>query len=466
MEILLSMSAIAISILIISLLVVTGAWIAVLVLYRRKTRDLEEELTRLKIDIASVGERLSASQLKGEALIEESERLRKAVADGQSALIGAREENARLQTSVKEQRQHAEEKLKLLSEARESMQNGFKNLANEIFESKQKEFKNQSKEQLSGVLDPLHERIKSFEKRVEDTYSNEAKERYSLQKEVKNLQELNARIAQDAVNLTNALKGESKKQGIWGEMVLERVLESSGLVKGREYELQVTLKSAEGTRLQPDAIVRLPEAKDVVIDSKVSLSSYEKYCSTDDETLGQAALTAHIRSIRTHIKQLSAKDYQSLKGIRTLDYILMFVPIESAFSLATQEDPDLYTDALARQIAIVTPSTLLATLRTIQNMWRIEQQNRNADDIADRAGKLYDKFVNFVADLELIGQRLDSTRGAWDDAWNKLIDGRGNLVKRAEDMKKLGAKVSKSLPQNLLEMTPAEGRGSSQSVDT
>ena len=466
MEILLSMSAIAISILIISLLVVTGAWIAVLVLYRRKTRDLEEEVTRLKIDIASVGERLSASQLKGDALIEESERLRKAVADGQSALIGAREENARLQTSVKEQRQHAEEKLKLLSEARESMQNGFKNLANEIFESKQKEFKNQSKEQLSGVLDPLHERIKSFEKRVEDTYSNEAKERYSLQKEVKNLQELNARIAQDAVNLTNALKGESKKQGIWGEMVLERVLESSGLVKGREYELQVTLKSAEGTRLQPDAIVRLPEAKDVVIDSKVSLSSYEKYCSTDDETLGQAALTAHIRSIRTHIKQLSAKDYQSLKGIRTLDYILMFVPIESAFSLATQEDPDLYTDALARQIAIVTPSTLLATLRTIQNMWRIEQQNRNADDIADRAGKLYDKFVNFVADLELIGQRLDSTRGAWDDAWNKLIDGRGNLVKRAEDMKKLGAKVSKSLPQNLVEMTPAESRGSSQSVDT
>ena len=466
MEILLSMSAIAISILIISLLVVTGAWIAVLVLYRRKTRDLEEELTRLKIDIASVGERLSASQLKGEALIEESERLRKAVADGQSALVGAREENARLQTSVKEQRQHAEEKLKLLSEARESMQNGFKNLANEIFESKQKEFKNQSKEQLSGVLDPLHERIKSFEKRVEDTYSNEAKERYSLQKEVKNLQELNARIAQDAVNLTNALKGESKKQGIWGEMVLERVLESSGLVKGREYELQVTLKSAEGTRLQPDAIVRLPEAKDVVIDSKVSLSSYEKYCSTDDETLGQAALTAHIRSIRTHIKQLSAKDYQSLKGIRTLDYILMFVPIESAFSLATQEDPDLYTDALARQIAIVTPSTLLATLRTIQNMWRIEQQNRNADDIADRAGKLYDKFVNFVADLELIGQRLDSTRGAWDDAWNKLIDGRGNLVKRAEDMKKLGAKVSKSLPQNLVEMTPAESRRSSQSVDT
>ena len=466
MEILLSMSAIAISILIISLLVVTGAWIAVLVLYRRKTRDLEEELTRLKIDIASVGERLSASQLKGDALIEESERLRKAVADGQSALIGAREENARLQTSVKEQRQHAEEKLKLLSEARESMQNGFKNLANEIFESKQKEFKNQSKEQLSGVLDPLHERIKSFEKRVEDTYSNEAKERYSLQKEVKNLQELNARIAQDAVNLTNALKGESKKQGIWGEMVLERVLESSGLVKGREYELQVTLKSAEGTRLQPDAIVRLPEAKDVVIDSKVSLSSYEKYCSTDDETLGQAALTAHIRSIRTHIKQLSAKDYQSLKGIRTLDYILMFVPIESAFSLATQEDPDLYTDALARQIAIVTPSTLLATLRTIQNMWRIEQQNRNADDIADRAGKLYDKFVNFVADLELIGQRLDSTRGAWDDAWNKLIDGRGNLVKRAEDMKKLGAKVSKSLPQNLVEITPAESRGSSQSVDT
>ena len=248
-------------------------------------------------------------------------------------------------------------------------------------------------------------------------------------------------------------------------MVLERVLESSGLEKGREYEVQVSLKSEEGSRMQPDAIVRLPEGKDVVIDSKVSLSAYERFYSTDDEAESAAALSRHIQSMRTHIKQLATKDYQSLEGIRTLDYVLMFVPIESAFSLAIQEDAELYTDALSQHVAIVTPSTLLATLRTIQNMWRVEQQNRNADEIADRAGKLYDKFVNFVADLELIGNRLESTRGAWDDAWNKLVDGRGNLIKRAEDMKTLGAKVSKSLPQNLVEMPPREIRRSGTSGD-
>ncbi|MBT4160061.1 MAG: DNA recombination protein RmuC, partial [Gammaproteobacteria bacterium] len=363
-----------------------------------------------------------------------------------------REEISRLQTSLKEQEQHSEEKLKLLNEARDTLQEGFKNLANEIFESKQKEFKVQSKEQLSGVLDPLHERIKSFEKRVEEAYNEEAKERFSLRKEVKNLQDLNSRIAQDAVNLTNALKGESKTQGIWGEVVLERVLESSGLEKGREYEIQVSLKSEDGGRYQPDVIVRLPEGRDVIVDSKVSLTSYERFCSAEDDESRAEALTGHIQSLRNHIKQLAVKDYQSLDGIRTLDYVLMFVPMESAFSLATQEDSELYAEALSKQIAIVTPSTLLATLRTIQNMWRIEQQNRNAEEIADRAGKLYDKFVSFVADLELIGSRLQSTQGAYDDARNKLINGRGNLIKRAEDMKALGAKVSKSLPQNLVEM--------------
>ena len=458
--------AIALTATVVALFVGTGTGLAVSFFLQRKRKAVAEQLTRMQIDNASTMERLAARQLKVDELESENRRLHSLLADEQAALSDARHDNTRLQTSMKEQRQQAEEKLKLLNEARESLQDGFKNLANEIFESKQKEFKTQSKEQLSGVLDPLHERIKAFEKRVEDTYNSEAKERFSLQKEVRNLQELNARIAQDAVNLTNALKGESKKQGIWGEMVLERVLESSGLGKGREYDVQVSLKSAEGARLQPDAIVRLPEGKDVVIDSKVSLSAYEKYCSTQDEAESRTALDDHIRSIRTHIKQLSEKDYQALEGIRTLDYVLMFVPIESAFSLATQEDPALYTDALSQQIAIVTPSTLLATLRTIQNMWRIEQQNRNADEIADRAGKLYDKFVNFVADLELIGQRLDSTRGAWDDAWNKLVDGRGNLVKRAEDMKKLGAKVSKSLPQNLVEMPSPDIRRSSQSSDS
>ena len=449
-----------------ALIVATGTCLVVKLILQGRQQASEQRVNALQLENVSLVERISAWEARVTELEVESERLRGALAIEQSTLIEKREENIRLHTSMKEQRHQAEEKLKLLTEARESLKDGFKNLANEIFESKQKEFKNQSKEQLSGVLDPLQERIKAFEKKVEDVYNSEAKERFSLQKEVKSLQELNVRIAQDAVNLTNALKGESKAQGIWGEMVLERVLESSGLAKGREYEVQVSLKSEEGSRLQPDVIVRLPEGKDVVIDSKVSLSAYERFCSTDDEAESAKALSGHIQSIRTHIKQLAAKDYHTLEGIRSLDYVLMFVPVESAFSLATQEDAELYTDALSRHIAIVTPSTLLATLRTIQNMWRVEQQNRNAEEIADRAGKLYDKFVNFVADLELIGNRLESTRGAWDDAWNKLVGGRGNLIKRAEDMKTLGARVSKSLPQNLVEMPVPKIRSSNSSGDS
>lgn len=423
------------------------------------------ELTEQQVLNASLRERLEGREAKIGELELQVSNLSGTLEQERTNLISTREQISRLETTLTEQQQQAEEKLNLLKEAKESLHDGFKNLANEIFESKQKEFKVQSKEQLSGVLDPLHERIKSFEKRVEQTYSNEAKERFSLVKEVKNLQELNSRIAQDAVNLTNALKGENKTQGIWGEMVLEKVLENSGLEKGREYEIQVSLKQDDGKRYQPDAIVRLPEGKDVVVDSKVSLTAYERYCSADDDVERKEALKAHTLSIRSHIKDLASKDYQNLEGIRTLDYVLLFVPIESAFSLATQEDTSLYSDALSRHIAIVTPSTLLATLRTIQNMWRVEQQNKNAEEIADRAGKLYDKFVSFVADLELIGSRLESTQGAYQDAYNKLASGRGNLVKRAEDMKTLGAKASKSLPQNLVEMPQRDTPVSISSVD-
>jgi len=426
----------------------------------------QRELTDLQILNAALCERLEGRKARIGELELQISNLSGTLEHERINLISTREQISRLETTLTEQQHQAEEKLTLLKEAKESLHDGFRNLANEIFESKQKEFKVQSKEQLNGVLDPLHERIKSFEKRVEETYSNEAKERFSLVREVKNLQELNSRIAQDAVNLTNALKGENKTQGIWGEMVLEKVLENSGLVKGREYEIQVALKTDDGKKYQPDAIVRLPEGKDVVVDSKVSLTAYERYCSAADDVERKEALKAHTLSIRSHIKDLAAKDYQNLEGIRTLDYVLLFVPIESAFSLATQEDTTLYSDALSRHIAIVTPSTLLATLRTIQNMWRVDQQNRNAEEIADRAGKLYDKFVSFVADLELIGSRLESTQGAYRDAYNKLASGRGNLVKRAEDMKVLGARTSKSLPQNLVEMPQREAPLSISSVDS
>ena len=411
-----------------------------------------DELAAIRLNDASLQERLVARDASIASLETRLAELGRQLDADRALLVQHREEISRLETRLQEQEQQGEEKIALLNQARDTLQEGFKNLAHEIFEAKNKEFKTQSKEQLSGVLDPLHERIKAFEKRVEETYNNESRERFSLVKEVRSLQELNSRIAEDAVNLTNALKGESKTQGIWGEVVLERVLERSGLEKGREYEVQVSLKNEDGRKFQPDAIVRLPEGKDVVVDAKVSLTAYERFCSSDDETVRREALKAHVQSLRQHIRQLADKDYQKLEGIRTLDFVLLFVPIEAAFSVAVTEDTELFSDAFSRNIVIVAPSTLLATLRTIQNIWRYEQQNRNAQAIAEKAGALYDKFVNFVGDLETIGNRLASTQTAYNEAFTKLTSGRGNLVKRAEDIRGLGAKVSKSLPENLLEM--------------
>jgi len=363
-----------------------------------------------------------------------------------------RERISHLETTLLEQQKQGEEKLALLQEAKIQLNMEFKNIANEIFDAKQKRFSEQNQTQLDGILKPLGERIQAFEKKVEDSYSNEARERFSLIKEVRNLQDINARISKDAINLTNALKGESKTQGTWGEVILERVLEKSGLVKGREYEIQFSAKSADGRRQQPDVVVHLPEGKDLIIDSKVSLTAYERYCSADDPLIRDAELGTHIQSLRQHIKQLSAKDYQNLAGIRTLDFVLLFVPVEAAFSVAVQQDSELFSSAFDKNIVLVAPSTLLATLRTIQNIWRYEQQNKNAQEIADRAGALYDKFVNFVADLEDIGTRLGAVQTSYDKAHNKLASGRGSLVGRAENMRELGAKVSKSLPQNLVEM--------------
>lgn len=368
-----------------------------------------------------------------------------------------REKISQLETTLSEQQKQNEEKLALLEQAKERLNTEFKNLANEIFDAKQRTFKEQSQAQLDGMLKPLSERIKDFEKRVEETYNQESKERFSLIKEVKNLQDLNARISKDAVNLTNALKGENKTQGTWGEVILERVLEKSGLTKGREYETQVSLRNDDGKRLQPDVVVHLPEEKDVIIDSKVSLVAYERFCTAEDEAPRIEAMKAHIQSIRQHIKQLGDKQYQGLESVRTLDFVLLFIPVEAAFSLAVQEDTELFSDAFDKNIMVVSPSTLLATLRMIHNIWRFEQQNKNAQEIARRAGALYDKFVNFVADLEDVGSKLGSVQAAYDKAHNKLVSGRGNLVTRAEGMRELGAKVSKSLPENLVEMPVRDG---------
>ena len=361
-----------------------------------------------------------------------------------------REQIAHLQTTLEQERRQAAEKLALLNDSREQMTLQFKAIAADILEDKSRRFTASNKESIGEILRPLSEKIQHFEKKVEETYDKEAKERFSLASEIRNLQALNARISEDAVNLTNALKGESKTQGTWGEVILETILEKSGLVKGREYQTQVSLKSEDGSRSQPDVIVHMPENKHIIIDAKVSLKAYEAFCSEHDQERREECLRLHVQSVRNHVKTLSSKDYQNLLSLNSLDFVLLFMPVEAAFSVAVQQDGELFTSAFDKNIILVGPSTLLATLRTIQNIWRYEHQNQNALEIASSAGALYDKFVAFAGDLEEIGQRIEATQKSYDKAHNKLASGKGNLVTRIENLKKLGARASKKHSEQLL----------------
>jgi DNA recombination protein RmuC len=357
-----------------------------------------------------------------------------------------RERNAELLTTIEAERKQTEEKLSLLLQAKEALTDQFRNLANQIFEEKSAKFVQQNQANLDVLLKPLGERLKEFQTKVEETYDKESKQRFSLQSEIAKLVVLNNKISEDAENLTNALKGESKTQGNWGELVLERVLEASGLQKGREYDVQVSISNDEGGRAQPDVIVRLPESKHVIIDSKVSLTAYEEYSAADDDDARAKALTRHIESMRRHVAGLAEKNYQSLYGIRSLDFVLMFMPIEPAFILAFQADRDLFSDAFGKNIMIVGPSTLLISLKTIASIWRYEYQNRNAQELARHCAALYDKFVGFVADLEDIGKKIEAAEKSYTNAFGKLKSGKGNLVRQVERIRHLGVKPGKELP--------------------
>ena len=353
-----------------------------------------------------------------------------------------------------EQRQ-ANEKLALIQQsakdAKENLANQFKNLANEILEEKSKKFAEQNQQNLDTLLKPLQEKLTDFRKQVDETYQSEARERFALKQEVGRLAELNLQMSNDTKALTNALRGESKTQGDWGELVLETILENSGLRKGEEYLVQDSHTLIDGSRLQPDVVIRLPEAKHLVIDSKVSITAYTNFVQADDEQAKELALNQHVASLKQHIQGLSAKNYQDLYGLGSIDFVLMFIPVEPAFLAAMRHAPDLYQDALKKNIVIVCPSTLLATVRTVAHLWRQEQQNRNAQEIARQCATLYDKFVGFVEDLDKIGQRLDQAHGSYVDAVNKLKSGKGNLIRTAENVKKLGVKPNKSLPDKLLD---------------
>nr|WP_172825352.1 DNA recombination protein RmuC [Pseudomonas mendocina] len=359
-------------------------------------------------------------------------------------------ECAALAAELQENRDSQQQRLDDLQGARNELRAQFSELATKIFDEREQRFAETSQQRLGQLLDPLKERIQAFEKRVDESYQQEARERFSLSKELERLQQLNQRLGDEATNLTRALKGQ-KTQGNWGELVLERVLEHAGLEKGREYQTQVSLKGAGGERFQPDVLIRLPGDKQVIVDAKVSLSAYQQYVSAVDEPIRQQALKQHLISLRSHLKGLSGKDYQRLEGLHSLDFVLLFVPIEAAFAAALQAEPDLFQEAFEQQVVIVSPTTLLATLRVIDSLWRQERQGQNAREIAERAGQLYDKFVAFVADLDEMGNRLQQLDKAYASARNKLVDGRGNLVGRVENLKLLGARASKSLPGELLE---------------
>ena len=369
----------------------------------------------------------------------------------QQQFFNAKTENAQLQTRMEEQLKNTEEKLKLLLDAELRLNTQFENLAGKIFDDRSKQFTEHHKTSLDHIVTPLREQLGEFKQRIETVYDNENKDRISLREEIVSLRRDTAQMNQEALNLTRALKGDKKTQGNWGEMILETVLEKSGLRKGIEYETQGAFRDEDNRLFKPDVIVRLPEDKDVVIDSKVSLNAYERYCSAEDEQERMLALKQHTEAVREHIKGLSSKDYSGLKGLRTLDFVLLFMPIEAAFIAAFQADERLFTDAFEHKIIVVTPTTLLATLRTIENIWRYERQNENARAIADKAGIVYDKIRGFVDDLDKLGKQLSTVHTTYDGVMNKLTQGNGNLIRQASSFVDLGVKVKKTLSKSITE---------------
>ena len=344
-----------------------------------------------------------------------------------------------------------EEQKAELETIQEKFRTEFKNLANEILEEKTKKFTDLNKTNLEEILSPLRLKIKEFETKVEETYVKESNQRFSLEKEIKNLAELNQQISLDAKNLTVALKSDTKKQGNWGELVLERVLESSGLVKGAEYIREVFAKTERGDVYRPDVIVNLPDNKHIIIDSKVSLIAYNDYVNAELLEDREKALRLHLTSIKNHVKLLSDKTYQNLEAFDTPDYVLLFLPIESSFSLAIQTDIEIFNYAWERNVIIVSPTTLLATLKTVASIWKHEKQTQNAIEIARQGGFLYDKFVSFLNDLEKIGSQLEMTKRTYDEAHKKLSSGGGNIIGKVEKLRELGAKTSKEIPKNLID---------------
>jgi DNA recombination protein RmuC len=412
--------------------------------YERDWHQAEETLRKLS---AHAG----AQQAQAERLGEEAAEARRGRDDAQGRLVELTRRHAALEAASAAQAQAAAEKLKLLEQAEQHLREAFQNLAQRILEDKAERFREQSAQQLGGLLEPLKSQLKEFREAVTQTHASEQRERGMLAQEIQTLKQLNQRISEDAINLTRALKGDTRAQGAWGELVLERVLEASGLQAGREYTTQASFSDGEGRRQRPDVIVHLPDEKDIVIDAKMSLLAYERFCAASDEPTRAQALGEHVASLRRHIDGLSTRNYVDIDGLRTLDFVLLFVPVEAAFIEAVRADERLYAHALGKNISLVSPSTLLATLRTVAHLWRIEDRNVNAMEIARRGAQLHDNFALLIEELEAIGSQLDKAQRAHASALRRLTEGgRGSVLLQVQSLKEMGVPVKKSLPQDLL----------------
>ncbi len=425
------------------------AWLIQRVRKNTAVRESQIELARMQERTLGLSQQLSNAQNEKEQLAA----LRDQLTAEQRRLSNR---IAELDSVLASERNQTEEKLALLKNAEEQLSTRFKILASEILEDKAKRFTEQNQTNLNQLLEPLKLKLTQFQGKVEEVYVNEGKDRSALSEQVKQLLALNNQLSKDAHNLTSALKGQSKAQGNWGELILERVLEASGLRKGHEYDVQESHTRADGTRAQPDVVVHLPEDRHLIIDAKVSLTAYEIHANAETDVQRDAALKRHLDSVRAHIKELAEKNYQQLYGLQSLDFVLMFIPVEPAFMLAISHDSELWQDAWKKNVLLVSPSTLLFVVRTVAHLWRQEQQNKNAQDIASRGAELYDKLVGFVEDLNKVGERLNQAKDSYDKAYGKFTAGRGNVIRQAEMLKDMGVKPSKQLPPNLIELPTEE----------
>ncbi|WP_298884215.1 DNA recombination protein RmuC [uncultured Polaribacter sp.] len=412
--------------------------------FEKEKGDTEKVTSTLEFEISKLKESIKNAENKTEELQSELKFIQKE----KESLIS---DKTRLETEYKNTEEKLQENKEEVEKLQDKFTKEFENLANKILEEKSNKFTEQNKENLKVILNPLQEKIKVFEDKVDKTHKESIDYHAALRQQILGLKELNQQMSKETLNLTKALKGDNKTQGNWGELVLERVLEKSGLEKDREYYVQQSFTNDEGKRILPDVVIHLPDNKKMVVDSKVSLTAYEQFVNEEDETLKAQFLKDHVASLKRHVEQLSEKKYEDIYRIESPDFVLLFIPIEPAFAVAINADNHLYNKAFEKNIVIVTPTTLLATLRTIDSMWNNEKQQRNAIEIARQAGALYDKFDGLLKDLVGIGKRIDDSKKEYSNAMNKLVDGRGNLITSVEKLKKMGAKAKKSLPENIIE---------------